>query len=102
MSLSKLNKYNKKGVKFQSHIDGSSHLLTPENVVETQNIIGSNIQMVLDECTPYPSTHESAEKSMNLSIDWAERARKKFLSTKLRSDAQFGIVQGSTVRVLSF
>ena len=95
MSLSKLRKINKNGVTFQSHIDGSSHLLTPENVVETQNIIGSNIQMVLDECTPYPSTHESAEKSMNLSIDWAERARKKFLNTKLRSDAQFGIVQGS-------
>ena len=96
MSLSKLRKINKKGVIFQSHIDGSSHELTPENVVETQNIIGSNIQMVLDECTPFPSTYNEAEKSMKLSLDWAERARKTYLNSKNRSDAQFGIVQGST------
>ena len=96
MSLSKLRKITKKGVIFQSHIDGSSHELTPENVVETQNIIGSNIQMVLDECTPFPSSHNDAEKSMNLSLEWAERARKTYLNSKNRSDAQFGIVQGST------
>ena len=96
MSLSKLRKINKKGVIFQSHIDGSSHELTPENVVETQNIIGSNIQMVLDECTPFPSTYNDAEKSMKLSLEWAERARKTYLNSKNRSDAQFGIVQGST------
>ena len=60
MSLSKLRKIDKDGVTFQSHIDGSSHRLTPENVVDTQNIIGSNIQMVLDECTPYPSTHKDS------------------------------------------
>ena len=96
MSLSKLRKINKKGVIFQSHIDGSSYELTPENVVETQNIIGSNIQMVLDECTPFPSNYNEAEKSMKLSLDWAERARKTYLNSKNRSDAQFGIVQGST------
>ena len=96
MSLSKLRKINKKGVIFQSHIDGSSHELTPENVVETQNIIGSNIQMVLDECTAFPSTYNDAEKSMKLSLEWAERARKTYLDSKNRSDAQFGIVQGST------
>ena len=96
MSLSKLRKITKKGVIFQSHIDGSLHELTPENVVETQNIIGSNIQMVLDECTPFPSSHNDAEKSMNLSLEWAERARKTYLNSKNRSDAQFGIVQGST------
>ena len=100
MSLSKLRKINKKGVIFQSHIDGSSHELTPENVVETQNIIGSNIQMVLDECTPFPSTYNEAEKSMKLSLDWAERARKTYLNSKNRSDAQFGIVQGSTYKDL--
>ena len=95
-SLSGSRKINEEGVKFQSHIDGSSHELTPENVVETQNIIGSNIQMVLDECTPFPSSYNDAEKSMNLSLEWAERARKTYLNSKNRSDAQFGIVQGST------
>ena len=87
MSLSKLRKIDKDGVTFQSHIDGSSHRLTPENVVDTQNIIGSNIQMVLDECTPYPSTHKEANKSMELSLNWAERARKSFLDSKSRSDS---------------
>ena len=96
MSLSKLRKIDKDGVTFQSHIDGSSHRLTPENVVDIQNIIGSNIQMVLDECTPYPSSYEDAKKSMLLSLDWAERARKTFLNTSDRSDSQFGIIQGST------
>ena len=96
MSLSKLRKIDKNGVTFQSHIDGSSHRLTPENVVDIQNIIGSNIQMVLDECTPYPSSYEDANKSMLLSLDWAERARKAFLNSSGRSDSQFGIVQGST------
>ena len=96
MSLSKLRKIDKNGVTFQSHIDGSSHRLTPENVVDIQNIIGSNIQMVLDECTPYPSSYEDANKSMSLSLDWAERARKAFLNSSGRSDSQFGIVQGST------
>ena len=96
MSLSKLRKIDKDGVTFQSHIDGSSHRLTPENVVDIQNIIGSNIQMVLDECTPYPSSYEDAKKSMLLSLEWAERARKTFLNTSDRSDSQFGIIQGST------
>ena len=96
MSLSKLRKIDKNGVTFQSHIDGSSHRLTPENVVDIQNIIGSNIQMVLDECTPFPSSFENANNSMELSLNWAERARKSFLNSEIRSDAQFGIIQGST------
>ncbi len=96
MSLSKLRKIDKNGVTFQSHIDGSSHRLTPENVVDIQNIIGSNIQMVLDECTSFPSSFENANNSMELSLNWAERARKSFLNSEIRSDAQFGIIQGST------
>ena len=96
MSLSKLRKIDKNGVIFQSHIDGSSHRLTPENVVDIQNIIGSNIQMVLDECTSFPSSFENANNSMELSLNWAERARKSFLNSEIRSDAQFGIIQGST------
>lgn len=96
MSLSKLRKIDKNGVTFQSHIDGSSHRLTPENVVDIQNIIGSNIQMVLDECTSFPSSFENAKNSMELSLNWAERARKSFLNSEIRSDAQFGIIQGST------
>ena len=96
MSLSKLRKIDKNGVTFQSHIDGSSHRLTPENVVDIQNIIGSNIQMVLDECTSFPSSFDNANNSMELSLNWAERARKSFLNSEIRSDAQFGIIQGST------
>lgn len=96
MSLSKLRKIDKNGVTFQSHIDGSSHRLTPENVVDIQNIIGSNIQMVLDECTSFPSSFDNANSSMELSLNWAERARKSFLNSEIRSDAQFGIIQGST------
>ena len=70
MSLSKLRKIDKNGVTFQSHIDGSSHRLTPENVVDIQNIIGSNIQMVLDECTPYPSSYKDAKKSIHTYCKW--------------------------------
>ncbi len=95
MSLSKLRKITKNGVKFQSHIDGAEHFLTPENVVDSQNIIKSDIQMILDECTQYPETYENVRKSMELSLYWAERARKYYLSNKKQNyGAQFGIIQG--------
>jgi queuine tRNA-ribosyltransferase len=90
-SLGKLNKITEEGAHFQSHLDGSKLSLTPELAVEIQETLGSDIHMVLDECTPYPATREQAESSMMRSMRWAERcrnARKKF------DLCQFGIVQG--------
>ena len=90
-SLSKLREISNRGVTFQSHIDGSRHLLTPEKVIEIQETLGSDIMMCLDECTPYPATHTESQKSLELSIDWARRC-KESLSTE--GSALFGIVQG--------
>lgn len=97
MSLSKLRKITEHGVAFQSHIDGQSYMLTPERSVEIQTLLGANIRMVLDECTPFPATHEEARVSMELSMRWAERSKKAFLQFDAgQGDALFGIVQGST------
>jgi len=97
MSLSKLRKITEHGVSFQSHIDGQSYMLTPERSVEIQTLLGANIRMVLDECTPFPATHEEARVSMELSMRWAERSKKAFLQFDAgQGDALFGIVQGST------
>jgi queuine tRNA-ribosyltransferase len=93
MSLSKLRKITEKGVTFQSHVDGSSHELTPESSMEIQHLLGSDITMIFDECTPYPCTENEASKSMGLSLKWAERSKQAF---KPRGGyALFGIVQGS-------
>ena len=94
MSLSKLRKITEEGVMFQSHIDGSRHHLTPERSIEIQCLLGSDIQMILDECTPYPCAKDQAEASMQLSLRWAERSRKAFGTRP--GQALFGIVQGST------
>jgi queuine tRNA-ribosyltransferase len=97
-SLSKLRKISEEGVVFSSHIDGSKHLFTPENVVEMQRNTGPDIQMVLDECTPYPCEHSYARKSLDLTHRWAARARRAFLDSQDRHpyrQLQFGIVQGS-------
>ena len=94
MSLSQLRKMTEKGVTFRSHIDGSAHELTPERSIEIQHLLDSNITMVLDECTPYPATHEEADKSMQLSMRWAERSKDAF--KKRPGYGLFGIVQGST------
>lgn len=93
-SLGRLNKLTEEGALFQSHIDGKSFSLTPESVVEIQEIFGSDIHMVLDECTAHPVTEEVAESSMERSMRWAARARK----AKRRDDlCQFGIVQGNVL-----
>jgi queuine tRNA-ribosyltransferase len=90
-SLAKLNKLNETGAFFQSHLDGSRFELTPELAVEIQETLGSDIHMVLDECTPYPATHEVASHSMERSMRWAARCR----AAKTREElCQFGIVQG--------
>jgi queuine tRNA-ribosyltransferase len=93
MSLSQLRKISEKGVEFQSHIDGSKHMLSPERSMEIQHLLGSDITMIFDECTPYPATHEVAKKSMELSLRWAERSKKAFIERE--GYGLFGIVQGS-------
>jgi len=90
-SLSQLRKRSEEGYHFQSHIDGSSHLLSPEKVIELQKIFRSDIMMVLDECLEQPSDRARTEESLDLTLRWAERARK--LHTE-GNQALFGIVQG--------
>src|SRR5688572_19349190 len=74
MSLAKLRKITEKSVVFQSHIDGTTFELTPERAMEIQYLLGSDISMALDECTPYPATEQEAAQSMQLSMRWAERS----------------------------
>ncbi|GFZ77056.1 queuine tRNA-ribosyltransferase [Elstera cyanobacteriorum] len=93
MSLTALRKMSEDGVTFRSHLDGSAHTLTPERSTEIQNLLDATITMAFDECTPYPATHEVAQKSMELSMRWAERSRKAFVARP--GYGQFGIVQGS-------
>jgi queuine tRNA-ribosyltransferase len=97
-SLAKLRKMTEEGVTFQSHIDGSTHSLSPERSIEIQCLLGSDIQMILDECTDYPATRAQAENSMNLTTRWAKRSKTAFDTQPHRKDGQalFGIVQGST------
>ena len=97
-SLRDLRTMSEEGVEFRSHIDGSKHLFTAENVVDTQRAIGSDIFMVLDECTSYPCEHEQARRSMDLTLRWAERSRKHHLKSPFlygHRQFQFGIGQGS-------
>jgi len=97
-SLAQFRKITKEGVRFQSHIDGSYHFFTPESVIEIQRVLGSDIMMCLDECTPYPCDFEYAFKSNQLTIEWAKRAKEKFEKTEPlygHSQFLFGIVQGS-------
>jgi len=96
MSLSKLRRIEEHGVTFQSHIDGATHLLTPERAIEVQCLLGADIQMVLDECTPFPATRDEAGSSMELSMRWAERSKQAFQTLSTPGQALFGIVQGST------
>lgn len=102
-SLSEIRDVKDEGVEFQSHIDGSRHLFTPENVVETQRIFGSDIMMMLDECPPYPSSREETRESMERTHQWAERADRSFkTSDSLYGHRQFhfGIIQGGTHKEL--
>lgn len=92
MSLSKLRKLDKDGVTFRSHVDGSSHRLTPQRSIEIQTLLDSDIIMQLDECVRLPSPRDEIERAMRLSIDWAERSKRAF--GKQPGKAIFGIVQG--------
>lgn len=95
MSLSKLRKLTEVGVSFQSHIDGSKHMLTPERSIEIQCLLGADIQMQLDECPAMPIEHGDARESMLLSARWAERSKAAFEEKANPGQALFGIVQGA-------
>ena len=96
MSLASLRKLSEQGVAFASHIDGSKHLLTPERSMEIQRLLGTDIVMAFDECTPYPCSKEEAAQSMQLSMRWAKRSRDGFDAGADHASraALFGIVQG--------
>lgn len=94
MSLAQLRKISEQGVRFQSHIDGSAHELTPERSMEIQCLLGADIVMAFDECTPYPATSEEARQSMELSMRWAQRSKEAFAAFSGDHQALFGIVQG--------
>ncbi|MFC7051834.1 tRNA guanosine(34) transglycosylase Tgt [Hansschlegelia quercus] len=92
MSLSALRKLDRDGVTFRSHVDGSTHRLTPERSVEIQRLLGSDVTMQLDECVRLPAPKAEVERAMLLSADWAERSKVAFGDQEGR--ALFGIVQG--------
>lgn len=94
-SLADLNKVTPQGVTFQSHLDGSRHLFTPEKAVDIQISIGADIIMCFDECTAFPATLPAAEKSMRMTVDWAEKCKQQWIARNAASQALFGIVQGS-------
>ncbi|MCR9235837.1 MAG: tRNA guanosine(34) transglycosylase Tgt [Alphaproteobacteria bacterium] len=95
MSLANLRKMSEQGVTFQSHIDGSKHELSPERSIEIQGLLGSDIQMQLDECVALPSTEQDIERAMELSLRWAERSNTAFGDQP--GKAMFGIVQGGDI-----
>jgi queuine tRNA-ribosyltransferase len=102
-SLTEIRKITPEGVIFRSHIDGSEHLFTPENTIDIQRIIGADIMMALDECTPYPCDHKYAEKSITLTHQWLDRAIRRFNETEPQwgyDQMLFAIVQGSTFEEL--
>ncbi|TNC50773.1 tRNA guanosine(34) transglycosylase Tgt [Rubellimicrobium rubrum] len=96
MSLSSLRKMTEEGVTFSSHIDGSKHVLTPERSMEIQRLLGSDIVMAFDECTPFPAAQDVSLESMRRSMRWARRSRDAF-GDRL-GHALFGIQQGSVFR----
>jgi len=91
-SLGALRKVTREGVFFQSHIDGSKHFLSPEHVMEIQGALGADIVMCLDECIPYPADFARAEKSLDITMEWAERSKR----ARHNEQSLFGIVQGGT------
>lgn len=102
-SLADSRKIVEEGVHFQSHKDGSKHLFTPEHVMDIQRIIGADIMMAFDECTPYPCEYSYAERSMHMTHRWLDRCIKRFDSTDPKygySQTLFPIVQGSVYKDL--
>ena len=102
-SLTDRRKLSDEGASFHSHIDGSKHLFTPENVVDIQRSIGSDIMMALDECTPWPCDYDYAEKSLKLTHQWLDRGFRYYKDSEGKyghSQAYFPIVQGSVYKDL--
>ncbi len=102
-SLSGTRKLDENGVLFRSHIDGSKHQFTPENVIDTQRSLGSDIMMAFDECTPYPCDYDYAKKSLGITHKWLGRCVKRVEETEPKygyGQSLFPIVQGSTFRDL--
>lgn len=102
-SLSELRQITEEGVMFKSHIDGSKHFFTPENVIETQRLIGSDIMMALDECPPHDAEPDYLKRSNDLTIRWAERARNHLEKTSPcygYEQTLFAITQGGTNEAL--
>jgi queuine tRNA-ribosyltransferase len=97
-SLSQLRKITPEGVEFRSHVDGSLHFLSPEKAMEIQRVLGADIMMTFDECTPFPSTYEYADQSVRLTTEWARRCKNAQLSES--SQALFGIFQGGMYKDL--
>jgi queuine tRNA-ribosyltransferase len=98
-SLNEIRKISEEGALFRSHIDGSKHLFTPENTIDIQRIIGADIMMAFDECTPYPCEYKYAQKSLSLTHRWLDRAIVRFKETVPLwgyDQMLFPIVQGST------
>ncbi len=102
-SLTDRRKMHEQGVTFQSHIDGSRHLFSPEKVIDIQRLIGADIMMAFDECTPYPCEYEYAKRSMELTHRWLDRCVGRFKETEGLygySQTLFPIVQGSVYKDL--
>jgi len=109
-SLAERRRITEEGAEFQSHLDGARHLLTPERATDIQARLGSDIQMVFDECLAFPATEEAAAESMRRSVRWAERCRARLLELRAGpveavtvsnpGQAQFGIVQGGVYQHL--
>jgi queuine tRNA-ribosyltransferase len=97
MSLADLRRLDEEGVAFKSHLDGAAHLLTPERSIEVQRLLGADIVMAFDECTPFPAARDEALASMERSMRWARRSRAAFDSGEEHASraALFGIQQGS-------
>ncbi|MFU1858896.1 tRNA guanosine(34) transglycosylase Tgt [Sphingobacterium sp. NGMCC 1.201703] len=102
-SLTEVRKIKEEGVTFRSHIDGSKHLFTPENVMDTQRVIGADIIMAFDECTPYPCDYGYARRSLDMTHRWLKRCVDRFDSTDPLygyDQTLFPIVQGSVYKDL--
>lgn len=101
-SLTKLRKITDDGVRFQSHFDGKQHSLTPEDVVNIQKVLGSDMVMPLDECAPYPCDHKHALAALKRTTVWAQRSKDHFHQSGMHARGQhlFGIVQGATYQDL--
>lgn len=102
-SLTGIRKLTEEGCTFQSHIDGSKHIFTPENVIDTERIIGADIMMAFDECPPGKSDYQYAKKSLGMTQRWLDRCIKRFNETKPLygyNQSLFPIVQGCTYKDL--